>query len=289
MGRSKKPTGKRTAGKGAAGVRGKVAASPTTKKQKQNPKKPASGDGASGSAAPVQYKVEVKDGWKSVAKKDRTVEKAVEVCIKAYPKASLLVASDVYVGFREMGKPGEVLKQVSNAALDLHKHRMELEGHPIDEETVNIAFSPEYATNVSWRDGTLQLVTIKYLGMQLLPAQEMHLDFFDKDEISDDFVEFMWNVLDLKLRDIISILEFVRVKVDKKFRSFLLDDEAVETLTTKGTHEDFTEDGIEDTLEVLRGITSTMKKAFGIKEKPTSEDATEKDAMEKDDDATQTE
>jgi hypothetical protein len=225
--------------------------------------------GRASTSTQVTYKEKVNQLWQLVPQPGRTVAMAAKICTVAYGHTSALTSDKTYVGHMEVeGEEGEVvLKQVSGTVLDNHKLYKALQGTPLNDDYVDEAFGPEYATNLVHRGGALEMITIKYLGMELLHGQTMVLDIITQggfNVISDFFMEFIWNVMHLRLRSAAAIHEFVEMECDPRFYCFLLDDEDVQKLAKEGTHEVFAESDVEDTLELLRDITASAKAMFNM-------------------------
>ena len=214
------------------------------------------------------FKEVVHELWSKVPSSDRTHAKAVEICIDSYEQTSVLI-EDTYIGHAKIeGGPGEtVLDQVTASILENHAAYKALQGFPLSNDYVDRVFCPEYATNLVWRNGRLELVSIKYIGTDLLPGQMAAMDIVVTKGfpiIDDYFMEFVWNVLRLKLRGPAALQDFVEMNCDPRFYCYLLDDEDVQKLAKEGTHERFADDDIADTLALLRDITASAKVMFNM-------------------------
>ena len=270
MGRSKALGAKKT---GASGSKRKAAASPAKKQKKVKEVAKQTAAGASTSTAASSYKVKVLKHWDKLDEDEQTLEKAFAICCTTYKKTLKLTTDDTYVGHLVVGGESRIIEQVSGTVLDIHKIWMQMKGQSLSDDFVNSAFGPEYATNITWRMGKIELVTIKYIGMELLPDQEMVLEILTDEGVpSDDFMEFMYNVLHLGLRDAAAIKAFAGLKCDPQFRAFLLGEEDVQKLTEKGIHEAYTASVLKDTLELMQAITDTMKHVFGMSEEEEQEE-----------------
>ena len=273
MGRSKALGAKKT---GASGSKRKAAATPVKKQKKVKAAAKQTAAGASTSTAASSYKVKVLQHWDKLDEDEQTLENVFAICCTTYKKTLKLTTDDTYVGHLVVGGESHIIEQVSGTVLDIHKCWMQMKGQSLSDDFVNSAFGPEYATNITWRRGKIELVTIKYIGMELLPDQEMVLEILTDDGVpSDDFMEFIYNVLHLGLRDAAAIKAFAGLKCDPQFRAFLLDEEDVQKLTEKGIHEAYTASVLKDTLELMQAITDTMKHVFGMSEEEEQEEEEE--------------
>jgi hypothetical protein len=187
------------------------------------------------------------------ASPDKTPATAILLTAKACVSAKKATSDPTYTG-------SAIPDHISKSTLDIYCAMRAKAGVPLSDNVIDRALFPEYATNMSWSNGTLNLVTTKYVGMEVLPGTETIMD--DAPSPSDALIDFLFNVLRLKLCTVKDIQEFVNQDVFRRAKAYLLSDDDVRTLVAQGIHERFDDEAIADSMMVVQECEKTMRALF---------------------------
>jgi len=131
--------------------------------------------------------------------------------------------------------------------VDQWKCARALQHRPVFSGEFDTLFSYEFATNVIRRDAKVLLVSQKSLALPF-GYTECVLNW-DGTQIDEDIMDFVWNVLYLKLKTPTEIVSFV--KANNHTDAELLTPEEVHVLVTSGKHEIFSDESLSDTKEAV--------------------------------------
>lgn len=203
------------------------------------------------------------DKWETLSSNDQTPAMAVIVTAEACSAARKLTTEPTYTGAVKLSRKVPCLTQT---VLGIYKAVRARAGMPISEETLERALFPEYATNITFTNGTLKVVTHKYTGMDVLPGIEAVMKCGDGDDETlypcELLVDLMFNCIKLKLCTLDDIKEFVNQNVWEGARAYLLSDEAVKQLVQYGIHEKFDASAVEDSVLVAGECVEMMDSLF---------------------------
>ena len=215
--------------------------------------------------SPILEKVLEK--WNELPASEKTPVNAVLMTAEACNRARMLTENPTYTGSVMLC---EEMPWITQHVLELYVAMRAKSGNPISEDALERAVFPEYATNISFTEGILKVVTTKYVGMKVLPGAEAVLPCGeDGDETlcpCENLVDLLFNSLKLKLVTLKEIKEFVEQTVWVGARASMLSDKQVKKLVEKGIHEEFDESAIEDSTLVARDCAKLVDTLF-----PTSE------------------
>ena len=213
---------------------------------------------------PVEYKSMVKSAWNGYTS-PKTAKAAVKVMIEQYKlckqQGGILTAKTYSGPMLGDSADEKTIQQLTATDLDIYKRYKMLAGFPVDDAKIDEILGPEFATNLAWIDGEFKVVTIKYLGMELMAGSLMSMEVLETGVINDFAVELIWNILELDLVSPAAILKFL---APVRLEGFLLSNDKVKTLTENGVHETF---GYEDEAEVeefLEEVADVLRSAFGL-------------------------
>lgn len=178
-----------------------------------------------------------------------TLEDKIKVCLTVIKNVRLL--KDSYkgrLGFSEI--PRFEKATVKNYMADL--------GLTVDE--LNEAMFTEFATNLAWVDGELQLVTNAYYGMDNMTNWVSNVLAEDTAETLSEnlrfILDFLFNVIKLGLRTEKQILKALTppkyIDSYKGTKLYMLRDDEVAVLMNGGEHEEVIEEGLSESLDVLK-------------------------------------
>lgn len=126
-------------------------------------------------------------------------------------------------------------------------------------DDMNEACFIECGTNLAWIDGELQLITTCYYGMDNMTDWSSSVIKDDAGYLKENLrftLDFLFNVFKLGLRTEKQILDMLKPPKDadrfKGAKLFMLSDEEVQLLMADGEHEEIEEDGVKESLEVLK-------------------------------------
>jgi hypothetical protein len=146
----------------------------------------------------------------------------------------------LYTGSAKISKE---IPQIPQTVLELYRSARSMTGAPISESAMIQELDVEYATNISWMNGSLHMVTGKYVGIEFSASMESVVP--DMSSPSTALIDLVYNCLELKLCTVQQIKEFVSIEPWKGARAYLLSDADVMTLVKHGVHEQFkTQHGI---------------------------------------------
>ena len=212
----------------------------------------------------------VLEKWNALPSEEKTPAKAIVLTAESCVGLEKLTVDPVYTGSvkfsRELGLGSRVgLPLISQSVLDLYVAMRARAGVPISERALETALFPEYATNISFANGRLNVVTNKYVGMEFLPGTESIIISEDDEDASfpcDILVDFLFNCLFMKLCTLKDIEEFVSQEVWEGARAYLLSDKQVLQLVRYGVHEKFDAAALEDSMVVARECAAVFGALF---------------------------
>ena len=201
------------------------------------------------------------DAWTTLPARERTASRAVLITAEACISSEKLTENATYTGSVKLTRE---VPSISQTVLELYYSMRARAGVPISESALEYALFPEYATNLSWVDGVIKVVTNKYTGMELLPGIEAIMPFGDDDTPypSEILVDLMFNCLKLQLCTLNEIKDFVNQGVWKGARAYLLSDDKVRKLVAYGVHERFDADAVKDSILVARDCVKMIDAMF---------------------------
>lgn len=145
----------------------------------------------------------------------------------------------------------------------------DFQGCSVSQEACDLLFPPEFATNMVNRQGTVYLVSEKCVALSF-PSPELTLMWgSDKPQVDQFVLDFIWNVLYLKLKTPKQILEFVSLK---QCDTNLLTPDEINVLLHKGKHEIFDEVCMADTKEAVSEMKNMVQHMHGFLNPPVDLD-----------------
>lgn len=204
----------------------------------------------------------VLEKWNALPPGEQTPAKAIVLTAESCVGLEKLTVHPVYTGSVVLSRE---LPFISQSVVDLYVAMRARAGVPISERALETAFFPEYATNISFANGRLNVVTNKYVGMEFLPGTESIMISEDDEDGSfpcDILVDFLFNCVFMKLCTLKDIEEFVSQKVWGGARAYLLSDTQVLQLVRYGVHEKFDAAALEDSMVVARECAAVFDALF---------------------------
>ena len=173
--------------------------------------------------------------------------------VGSYRFPALYNADDARESFVACDFNGPFRPLIRDGALDFWRTKTDLEcqGEEDKDAELEDALAPEFATNMSKLGANeVKLVTSKFLGMRKLPGDAAVINTRDIDEddgkeldtysyVDAYTVDFLYNVLRLKLRTADDIMRFVDNPLPANCVGYLLTEDEVDLLIANGFHEGF--------------------------------------------------
>jgi len=181
-----------------------------------------------------------------------SVVRACEVLVSRgshYQPDSSQIYSGYYSISKILGDNAGTWDTLLPGLVDQWKCARALQKRPVSSGEFETLFCYEFATNLVISDGKISLVSQKSLALPF--GNECVLNWgSDSPEVDADILDFIWNVLYLKLKTSKDIVSFVK-QCDTGGDAELLTPEEVQTLLLSGKHEIFSEESLSDTKEAL--------------------------------------